>query len=140
MYKFTMGIASYLWIMNEGGLLLVNKIVPYTLSAAMLALVLYATPAFAEHPGSEHPSTQQSELGDMQRSEQATPALTGAQKQELAVIYKEKEQLVGKYLEFGLITEEKAKNWTKRIREQHAKIEKSGFLPMWRNCDKKKED
>jgi hypothetical protein len=138
--------------MNEGGLLLVNKIVPYTLSAAMLALVLYATPAFAEHPGSEHPSAQQSERGDMQqsergdmqRSEQATPALTGAQKQELAVIYKElyekKEQLVGKYLAFGLITEEKAKNWTKRIREQHAKIEKSGFLPMWRNCDKKKED
>jgi len=106
----------------------------------LLSLVMLADPAIAQQPDAVN---EPSQMEQSQVSEQATPMLTDAQKQEIGAIYKElfdkKKQLVGKYAEFGVITEEKAKMWSQRIDKHYARLEQRGFVPQWKHCDKKKD-
>ncbi|MEX2415007.1 MAG: YckD family protein [Paenibacillaceae bacterium] len=66
--------------------------------------------------------------------------LTELQKNELANLHKgileKKEQLISKYVEYGVITETKGKRIITRFEERYKKLEQNGFLPK---CDKQKE-
>lgn len=66
--------------------------------------------------------------------------LTELQKNELANIHKgimeKKKELITKYVEYGVITEEKGKMIITRFEERYKKLEQNGFIPK---CDKQKE-
>ncbi|WP_409288552.1 DUF2680 domain-containing protein [Peribacillus sp. SCS-37] len=70
------------------------------------------------------------------QTEQPQPEfkLTQQQKEELLVIHRnlltEKKRLISKYIEFGVIPEEKGKKMLKRIEEHYTLIEKKGFVPF----------
>lgn len=61
--------------------------------------------------------------------------LTEAQKQEIAALHKDilakKKQLVNKYVEFGVISEEKGKKIISRMEQRYQKLEQNGFIPKW---------
>jgi hypothetical protein len=99
-----------------------------TLTALMVAAAMFCGTA-AAHP-------------DSAVSESKTKVqLTDAQKQELAAIHgnimEQKRALFTKYVEFGIISEAKAKEILTHIEEKHAKLEKNGYIPNW---DKKKKE
>ncbi|WP_180955132.1 YckD family protein [Peribacillus deserti] len=59
--------------------------------------------------------------------------LTQQQKEELSVIHKniltEKKRLISKYIEFGVLTEEKGQRIINRMDEHYSMLEKEGFMP-----------
>lgn len=65
--------------------------------------------------------------------------LTDIQKKELAhlhkVIIERKRELITKYVEFGVITQEKGQRIISRFEERYKKLEQNGFIPK---CDKHK--
>jgi len=77
--------------------------------------------------------------------EPQTPAskieLTDVQKNELASLHKgimdKKKELISKYVEYGVITEDKGKMMINRFEERYKKLEQNGFMP---NCNKKKDN
>ncbi len=126
-----------------------NRAIAYLLVITLLTVSMYTSSVFAAEPGPAQAAgdeqTAESGVRDEQAAEPARPALTAAQQQELAQIYQalyaNKELLIKKYLEFGVITQEQANHWITRMRERHALIEKHGFLPpMKRDCDKNDND
>lgn len=104
-----------------------------TCAAVLLLSLVIAAPALADYPDRNSTS-----------SEHATPVLTEMQKQELAALYKnmfdQKKQLIAKYLQFGVITDEKAKLWTERVDQHYAKLEQKGFVPQRSHCRKFREN
>lgn len=67
--------------------------------------------------------------------------LTDIQKTELANLHKgimkKKKELINKYVEFGVITENKGKMIIMRFEERYMKLEQNGFMPK---CNKQKEN
>lgn len=70
------------------------------------------------------------------------PALTAKQQKELAKLYKNlytnQKKLIGKYAEFGIITQEQAAMWLSRLEARYEKLKANNFMPVWRKCDQKK--
>lgn len=105
------------------------------LVVSVLTLAFAAAPAFAEQP----------EESEERPTHEAAASLTEQQKSELAAIYKDlfekKKQLIAKYLEFGVISQEKANKWTDRLDAHYTKLEQNDFIPNDHKCgkDKKKE-
>jgi hypothetical protein len=100
-------------------------------AAAFLAasLLLCGSTAFA-HPG--HTESDQA----------AKVQLTEEQKKELSVIHDEilakKKELISKYVQFGVMSEEKAKEALEHMEERHAKLEKNGYIMEWHKKGKHK--
>ncbi|MEW9667887.1 YckD family protein [Ammoniphilus sp. 3BR4] len=61
--------------------------------------------------------------------------LTVQQKSELAALHKEilekKKEVIKKYVQFGLMSEEKGQKIISHLEEHYAKKEKNGFIPQW---------
>lgn len=66
--------------------------------------------------------------------------LTDAQKKELKVLFDKKaeidKQIVQKYLEYGVISKEKAELKLKKIEQRQKAIEDNGFIPLHRKGSK----
>ncbi len=111
-----------------------RQVIAYLLAVALL-VTIGSAPAFAGEPAAAP------KAADEQTAEPAMPSLTAAQKQELAQIYREiymkKELLIQKYREFGIISDEMARHWSERLKARYTEVEKHGFLPPKRDCNKK---
>jgi hypothetical protein len=97
-------------------------------AAALLAVTLAcAVPAFAEETPAEPKSEE--------------VKLTDEQKQELGDMHKkmlkEKRALINKYVEYGVMPQEKADKIMTRMEEHYTKMERNGFIPNWDHHDKK---
>ncbi|MBB6214436.1 uncharacterized protein YlaN (UPF0358 family) [Anaerosolibacter carboniphilus] len=75
-------------------------------------------------------------------AEKATVQLTEAQKKELATLQKEilmkRKEVISKYVEYGVMTEEKGKKIISRLEKHYEKLEKNGFVPKWDKSKKKR--
>ncbi|MBM7693839.1 hypothetical protein JOC77_003283 [Peribacillus deserti] len=60
--------------------------------------------------------------------------LTQQQKEELSALHRnilaEKKKLITKYVEYGILTEEKGKKILTRLEEHYSMLEKEGFVPQ----------
>ncbi|MCM3759256.1 YckD family protein [Alkalihalobacillus oceani] len=61
--------------------------------------------------------------------------LTKQQQEEIAEIQQEilekKKEVIAKYVEFGVFSEEKGNHIIKKMEEHYSKLEKNGFIPRW---------
>src|SRR5690554_6056291 len=61
--------------------------------------------------------------------------LTDMQKNEIANLHKEilmkKAQLINKYVEYGVFTEDNGKKIISHMEERYKKLEHNGFIPHW---------
>lgn len=68
--------------------------------------------------------------------------LTKEQQEELAGLSQEilmkKKELVSKYVEFGVLSEEKGEKVIKKMEEHYQKLESNGFIPQWKKSKKHK--
>ncbi len=68
--------------------------------------------------------------------------LTDAQKGELEVLtramFEQKKQLIGKYVEFGMFTEEAGEKMLKKLDKRYQKLAEEGFVPKWNKYCKDK--
>jgi len=66
--------------------------------------------------------------------------LTKEQQAELAELTKEviekKKQVLNKYVEFGLMPQEKALKIQEKMDQHYTKLEQNGFIPHWGQCKK----
>lgn len=67
--------------------------------------------------------------------------LTEQQKQELATLHKDilnkKKEVISKYVEYGVMSEEKGKKIISRMEKRYQLLEQNGFIPKWekpRHC------
>ncbi|WCK56643.1 YckD family protein [Aneurinibacillus sp. Ricciae_BoGa-3] len=67
------------------------------------------------------------------QSEKATVQLSQQQKNELAALYKDlfekRKQLVSKYVQYGVITEEKGDKILSHMDKRYKRMEQNGFIP-----------
>lgn len=65
--------------------------------------------------------------------------LTKQQQEEMAEIHHEilekKKEVIAKYVEFGVFSEEKGAHIIEKMEQHYSKLEKNGFIPQW---DKRK--
>jgi ribosomal protein S4 len=61
--------------------------------------------------------------------------LTKEQKQELTALHKDilnkKKEVISKYVEYGVMSEEKGKKVTSRMEKRYQMMEQNGFIPKW---------
>ena len=61
--------------------------------------------------------------------------LTEAQKEEMSKLQQEaiakKKEIINKYVEYGVFTEEKAQKIISHMDEHYKKLEQNGFIPKW---------
>jgi hypothetical protein len=61
--------------------------------------------------------------------------LTEVQKNELANLHKgvleKKKELISRYIEYGVITDEKGKRIITRFEERYKRLEQNGFIPIY---------
>jgi hypothetical protein len=61
--------------------------------------------------------------------------LTEKQKEEMAKLHKDvlekKKEVINKYVEYGVFTEEKGKKITAMFDKHYIKLEQNGFIPKW---------
>lgn len=90
---------------------------------AMLATFMFTMSLGAVQTSAEEEASKE----NVQLSEQ--------QKQELATLHKEvlekRKEVISKYVEFGLISEEKGKKILSHLDEQYKKLEENGYIPHW---------
>ncbi|MFZ5967235.1 MAG: YckD family protein [Bacillota bacterium] len=67
--------------------------------------------------------------------------LTEAQKKEIAKLEKDilekKKEVISKYVQYGVMTEEKGEKVISRLEERYKKLEQNEFVPKWHKCKKK---
>lgn len=104
------------------------------LSISLLTLALAAAPTWAEETGMMEESA----------SEQTSASLTAQQKAELAELYQalfaKKKQLIAKYAEFGVISQDKANRWNDRLDAHYEKLKQNDFIPNEHKCSRKDRD
>ncbi|GAA0488169.1 hypothetical protein GCM10008986_12220 [Salinibacillus aidingensis] len=70
--------------------------------------------------------------------------LNDAQQQELEALhsqmFKLHEQLVSKYVEFGVLSEEKAEKKLEHMKEHQEKLKENGYVPYWKDKKHKKDE
>ncbi len=75
-------------------------------------------------------------------AEKAPVQLTESQKKELATLQKDillkRKEVISKYVEYGVMTEEKGKKIISRLEKRYEKLEENGFIPMWDKSRKKR--
>ncbi|MDF2547638.1 MAG: hypothetical protein K0R93_2536 [Anaerosolibacter sp.] len=75
-------------------------------------------------------------------AEKTTVQLTEAQKRELATLHKDilikRKEVISKYVEYGVMTEEKGKKIISRLEKRYEKLEENGFVPKWDKSKKKR--
>ncbi|SET20399.1 Protein of unknown function [Salinibacillus kushneri] len=100
-------------------------------AAFMLALGLSAPYASAEDHGDTEVNLEDIELSQ-------------AQQQELEALHNEMfqlhEQLVNKYVEFGVLSEEKAKKKMEHLEKHQEKLKENGYVPYWKDKRHKHKD
>ncbi|HQA06988.1 MAG TPA: YckD family protein [Syntrophomonadaceae bacterium] len=61
--------------------------------------------------------------------------LTEKQKQELSALHKDilnkKKEVISKYVEYGVMSEEKGKKIISRMEKRYQMLEQNGFIPKW---------
>ncbi|MBU8907572.1 YckD family protein [Desertibacillus haloalkaliphilus] len=66
--------------------------------------------------------------------------LTEQQQQELAAlsqsIHEQKKEMIDKYVEFGVFTEEKGNKIISMFDKHQEKLEENGYIPTWGKCKK----
>ncbi len=66
--------------------------------------------------------------------------LTETQKQELAALHQDilakQKEVVAKYVEYGVITQEKGDKIISRLEKRYEKLEQNQFIPKWAKCRK----
>lgn len=71
---------------------------------------------------------------DNKDEEKPTVELTDAQKKEIDTLYLElletKKKIINKYVEYGVLTQEKADKRLKWFEEHYNKVKEHGYLPM----------
>jgi uncharacterized protein YlaN (UPF0358 family) len=74
-------------------------------------------------------------------AEKTPVQLTETQKKELATLQKDilmkRKEVISKYVEYGVMTEEKGKKIISRLEKRYQKLEENGFIPMWDKSKKK---
>ncbi len=89
----------------------------------ILAGVLYSSPDVEAKPLNE----------DEQNGQEIQ--LTDQQKAELDVLYKDimetRKQIINKYVEYGVISEEKAEKKIAHINEFYEKLKSNNYIPKW---------
>jgi hypothetical protein len=80
---------------------------------------------------------------DHSKSEEAAQVrLTDEQKKELSAIHDQiltkKKELIAKYVQFGVITEDKAKEILGHMEARHSKLEKNNYIIDWHMKSKQK--
>ncbi|WP_409341674.1 YckD family protein [Paenibacillus sp. MBLB4367] len=78
------------------------------------------------------------------QEESAKVQLTDQQKNELAALHKDilakKKEVIGKYVKFGVMSEEKGKHAVDRMEKRYEKLEQNGFIPKWDKHHKREKD
>ncbi|MFC0470607.1 YckD family protein [Halalkalibacter kiskunsagensis] len=68
-------------------------------------------------------------------SNEAKVELTEEQKEEMAKLHKDilekKKEVITKYVQYGVFTEEKGKKITSMFDKHYIKLEQNGFIPKW---------
>ena len=69
--------------------------------------------------------------------------LTKEQKQELTALHKDilnkKKEVISKYVEYGVMSEERGKKIISRMEKRYQMLEQNGFIPKWekpKHCKK----
>ena len=108
--------------------------ITYVLALAMLMFVLLsaAAPVLADnHPTVSNPSGQ---------SDKAPVQLSAAQKQVMETLYQDlfnkKKEVISKYVEYGVMTEEKGKKIMSRFEEHYVRLKMDGFIPQLKKWNK----
>ena len=61
--------------------------------------------------------------------------LTEVQQEEMSILQKEalekKKEIINKYVEYGVFTDEKGQKIISHIEERYSKLEQNGFVPKW---------
>ncbi|WP_179295607.1 YckD family protein [Bacillus sp. FJAT-45350] len=81
-------------------------------------------------------------VGHQIHAEEAVPdqevseiLLTKKQQQELSVLYEgilvKQKEVIGKYVEFGVFTDEKGKKIIEHFESHHSKLKENGYIPKW---------
>ena len=67
--------------------------------------------------------------------------LTEEQQEEMSNLQKDalekKKEIINKYVEYGVFTEEKGQKIISHIEERYSKLEQNGFVPKWEKDHKK---
>jgi argininosuccinate lyase len=66
--------------------------------------------------------------------------LTAQQKKELELLYKDifdkRKQVIGKYVKYGILPEEKGQKIIAHLQKHYEKLEQNGFIPHWDHSKK----
>jgi uncharacterized membrane protein YqiK len=113
-----------------------RKVTTVLVSAGLLAALGFGgLQAYADH----HTAEEQA----------AKVTLSEQQKSELAALHKDilakKKEVIGKYVQFGVMSEEKGKHAIDRMEKRYEMLEKNGFVPKWdkhekRDSEKRREN
>lgn len=102
-------------------------------TTALVAAGLFAALGFGglQAHADHHPAEEQA----------AKVTLSEQQKSELASLHKEilakKKEVIGKYVQFGVMSEEKGKHAITRMEKRYEMLEKNGFVPKWDKHEKR---
>ncbi len=113
-----------------------GKITQALAAILLMSVILFSASAvFAEN----NPVVQEDNHPAAQK-EQVQVELTAAQKLELEALYTQmfsaKKTIISKYVEYGVIPEEKAKHMLSRLEKHHEMLKQNGFIPKWKHCSK----
>ncbi|MFV8829062.1 YckD family protein [Alkalihalobacterium sp. APHAB7] len=97
------------------------------LSIGVLSALFLSLTAFGPLPAQAEFNDNEAEVQEVE--------LTEEQKQELAVLHKEafekKKEIIEKYVEFGVFSEEKGNKIIKKFESHYEKLEDDGYIPKW---------
>ncbi|WP_209122156.1 YckD family protein [Alkalihalobacillus sp. BA299] len=72
---------------------------------------------------------------DEKQAEMQNVELTQEQKDEISVLHKDvlekKKEVILKYVEYGVFSEEKGNEIISKFEKRYAKLEENGFIPKW---------
>lgn len=101
----------------------------FMLSAALLAAAVFG------------PAQADAVENKMEVSEKKEVKLSKKQQKELGTLYKDivdkRKQLINKYVEYGMISDEKGKKLKSHLDEHYKKMKENGFILQWDQSKKK---
>ncbi|WP_216827725.1 YckD family protein [Alkalihalobacterium elongatum] len=97
------------------------------ISISLLSALFLSLTSFGPLPAQAEFNDNKAEVQDVE--------LTEEQKQELGALHKEalekKKEIIEKYVEFGVFTEEKGDKIIKKFESHYKKLEDNGYIPKW---------
>ncbi|WP_078427111.1 DUF2680 domain-containing protein [Alkalihalobacterium alkalinitrilicum] len=97
------------------------------LTIGVLSALFLSMTAFGPLPAQAEFNDKQAEIQEVK--------LTKEQKEELSVLHRDvlekKKEVISKYVEFGVFSEEKGTEIIEKFEKHYAKLEENEFIPKW---------